>query len=136
MTDTSGVKVNLSTAWIDETVNFNPKAFAIEQAAAMPAIDCPDPGDTEAIKAMVRGTWEGKDNWGATLKITFHENDTATGQRTGSNERTYKYIICGEQIFVRGGSAVTINVQEDLLVGQWEKGGYIGTFELTRVPAS
>ena len=136
LTEVAGVKVNLSTAWIDEKVNFNPKAFAIEKAAAVPAIDCPDPGDTAAVKAMVLGTWEGKDNWGASLTISFHENDTVTGRRTGSDERTSRYVICGQRVFIRGGASVEVTVKGDVLAGKWEKAGYEGLFELRKVPAS
>jgi len=97
MTDISGIRMNLATAWIDEKVRFNMKAFEIEKNASV-SFDCPDPGDTETVKSIILGSWKGKDDWGATIKTTFKDNGTVTGSRTGSTGGTRKYLICGSDI--------------------------------------
>lgn len=132
LTDVSGVRVNLATAWIDEAVKFNALAFDIEKNAAVPEIDCPDPGDVETVMAIIRGTWSGSDDWGATITMTFAEDGTVTGYRTGSNPRTGKYVLCGGKIYMHGSADLEITVAGEQLSGQWKKGEYTGKFILKR----
>lgn len=132
VTDVSGVGVNLATAWIDENVRFNLLAFEIEQNSSTP-FDCPDPGDVEAVKAFVRGPWIGKDDWGATIKMRFNDDGTITGGRGGGGEKTGKYIVCGQKLFMRASARVTLTVAGDKLEGTWERSGYQGKFIMERV---
>jgi len=131
LTDRSGVRVNLSTAWIDDAVRFNLRGFAIEEKAAVPQIECPDPGDTEAVKQAIAGTWKGTDSWGASITITF-EDDTVTGVRAGSTPQAGKYVLCQDRIFIHGRAKVEMAVTADKRVGQWERAGYTGDFTLTK----
>ncbi len=134
--DDSYGNVNLATAWIDETINFNVAAYTIEQNAAIPEIDCQNPGDPDAVRAFVEGSWEGKDDWGAEIRLTFKENDIVTGQRTGSTPQTGKYIICGEKIFMKGRAEVELSIINDKLEGNWKKSGYTGNFTLEKISSS
>jgi len=135
LTDISEIRINLATAWIDEAVKFNSKAFEIEQNIAV-SVDCPDPGDTEAVKAIILGSWEGKDDWGATIKAIFKDNSTVTGSRTGSTGGTRKYVICGPDIHWEALSGaklvVTLTEDNDSLNGKWNYSLYSGNFTLRR----
>jgi hypothetical protein len=132
LVDIDGIKLNLSTAWIDELVNFNPLAYEIEQKSSV-SFECPDPGDTEAIKAVVVGDWHGKDDWGAAITASFSADGMVVSQRKGSNQRENKYIICGSKIFWEAGDAkVLITLKERKLEGYWEKAGYKGSFILEK----
>jgi len=133
MMDTPGFTVDLASAWIDENIKFNIAAYEIEKTASG-SFECTDPGDTKAVKAAILGKWEGKDDWGATLNMTFKENNTVTGSRTGSNEATSKYIICGPNVLweTKNGARVTITAVGDNLKGAWKKGGYSGTITMQR----
>jgi len=136
MTDISGIRMNLATAWIDEKVRFNMKAFEIEKNASV-SFDCPDPGDTETVKSIILGSWKGKDDWGATIKTTFKDNGTVTGSRTGSTGGTRKYLICGSDIHWEANSGaklvVTVTDDKDSLDGKWNYSSYSGKFTLTRI---
>jgi len=135
---TPGIMVDFSTAWLDEKIRFNMKAFQIEKNASV-AFDCPDPGDTEKVKSIILGSWQGKDNWGATIKATFKDNDTVTGSRTGSTGGTRKYLICGSDIHWATNSGaklvVTVTDDKDHLEGKWNYSSYDGKFTLTRTPS-
>jgi len=135
LTDISEIKINLVTAWIDEAVKFNSKAFEIEQNIAV-SVDCPDPGDTKAVKAIILGSWEGKDDWGATIEVMFKDNSTVTGSRTGSTGGTRKYVICGPDIHWEALSGaklvVTLTEDNDSLNGKWNYSLYSGNFTLRR----
>jgi len=136
LTDISGIRINLATAWIDEKIRFNMKAFEIEKNASV-SFDCPDPGDTEAVKSIILGAWKGKDDWGATIKATFKSNDTVTGSRTGNAGGTRKYLICGSDIHWEANSGakllVTVMDDKDRLDGKWNYTSYSGKFTLTRI---
>jgi hypothetical protein len=122
---------------MDESVKINKKAYEIEQQSKAPEIDCPDPGDVDAIKRIVVGTWEGKDDWGKTIRFTFEGEGVVTGVREGSVPRKGKYAICKNKIFFSGGGTrIVISVSADELIGQWEKTGYTGNFTLTKRPSS
>ena len=97
MMDSPGFIVDLSTAWLDEKVNFNVAAYEIEKKAAVVEIDCPDPGDKKKVKAILLGTWQGKDSWGGTLNLEFGEDNTVTGTRSGGYNLRGNYTICGQQ---------------------------------------
>ncbi len=107
MMNTPGFTMDLASAWIDETVKFNEKAFEIEKSAAAP-FDCLDPGDTEAVKKDLLGSWEGKTDWGPTIKVTFKENNTLAGVFEGKRNFTRKYFICGQEIQWMTGSGARI----------------------------
>ncbi len=127
ITDVSGVKVNLSTAWIDENIRFNTLAFEIEKKADMP-FDCPESGDPEALKAFLRGQWSGTDNYGATITFDFHADETVTGQRTGGSAKTGGYLICGSKIIIKSRALVVLEVAGDKLDGTWTYSSYKGNF--------
>lgn len=127
----SGEMVDLSLVWIKGRKD-NPFGGRNEQAAK--TIDCPDPGDTDAVKAIIIGAWKGKDSYGGTLKLNFIEDDIVSGTRNGGNEVTGKYIICGKKIILRmkTGTLVTITVSSDELKGNFKRGGYSGTLTMER----
>jgi len=131
-----GAMINLSAAWIDEKVKFNMAAYQIEQSASVVEFDCPEPGDVEAVRKVILGTWTGKDNWGATLTATFKQDGTVTGNRSGSSKKTSKYIICGSKVLWGVVAKVTVALNEGKLLGHWEKSEYRGDFVLTRKPSS
>ncbi len=135
ITDVSGVKVNLSTAWIDENIKFNRLAFEIEKKADLP-FDCPENDDVEAVKAFLFGQWAGTDNYGATITVDFHADDTATGHRTGGSPNKVKYLICGSKIIMKGRALVVLEVAGDKLDGTWTFGAYKGNFIMERGDAS
>ena len=114
---------------------YNPKAFEIEQNIAV-TVDCPEPGDTKAVKAAILGSWQGKDDWGATIKATFKDNNTVTGSRTGSTGGTRKFVICGPDIYWEAKSGaklfVTLTNDIDSLDGKWNYSSYSGNFTLKR----
>jgi 4-phytase/acid phosphatase/peptide/nickel transport system substrate-binding protein len=136
MMETSGFTIDLAAAWMDETVKFNQAAHKIEQNASVADFDCPEPGDVEAVKAIVQGSWKGKDDMGATIKATFKENDTVTSSRTGRPEITKKYMVCGPEIHwtASGGANIRLTVTEDenSLEGMWKFGELSGKFTLAR----
>ena len=137
MMDTPGLMVDLASAWLDETIKFNPVAYQIEQEAVVGDVDCPEPGDTERIKTIALGTWEGKDNWGASIKATFNADGTVVGGRKGNVAAARKFIICGSSIHwtSKSGANVMVTVPDagGPLTGQWEYASYTGQFTLTRV---
>jgi len=131
-----GAMINLSAAWIDEKVKFNMAAYQIEQNASVVEFDCPEPGDVEAVRKLILGTWTGKDNWGATLTVTFKQDGTVTGNRSGRSKKTGKYIICGSKVLWGGGdSKVIVALSEDKLSGHWDYSEYRGDFVLARKPS-
>jgi 4-phytase/acid phosphatase/peptide/nickel transport system substrate-binding protein len=134
--DPSGMRLNLATAWIDDKVKFNTAAFAIEKDSVV-ALECLDSGDTGVVKAAILGAWEGKDDWGATIKATFKADDTVTGGRTGSTGGTRKYLICGPEIHWEAvsGARIVVALTDDreTLDGKWTYASYSGTFVLKRI---
>jgi len=134
MMDTPGFMVDLSTAWLDETVKFNMAAFEIEKNASVVDFDCPEPGDTDAVQAILLGSWNGKDSWGGKLKFNFKKDNTVTGTRSGGYNLKGNYIICGKKVRWRSntGALITMTVLTDKLEGTFEKGGYDGTITMVR----
>jgi len=134
---TPGFMVDLASAWLDEKVKFNMAAYEIEKNAAVDDFDCPDPGDTDHVKTVVLGSWEGKDNWGATIQATFNADGTVVGGRKGKIGDPRKFVICGEKIHWRSknGATVVVAVSDNSgqLNGQWEYASYLGEFTLTQV---
>jgi 4-phytase/acid phosphatase/peptide/nickel transport system substrate-binding protein len=127
-----GMKLNLASAWIDDPVKFNTLAYQIEQKSTVD-FDCPDPGDTEAVRAILVGEWRGKDDWGAEITATFFQDGRVVSKRKGSNQRENKYLICGSNIFWKAGVAkVLVTLIDDKVEGYWEKAGYVGNFVLER----
>ena len=137
MTDSPGFTVDLASAWLDEKIRFNTAAYKIEQEAAVEAFDCPEPGDTERVKAIILGAWQGKDDWGATIEASFKDDGTVTGSRTGGSGGTRKYVICGPEVHwnTNKGASIIVTVSEkrDQLDGQWKFASYSGKFTLTPV---
>jgi ABC-type transport system substrate-binding protein len=137
MMDTPGFMVDLASAWFDEQVKFNTAAYEIEQNASVDDFDCPEPGDTERVKAIILGSWQGQDDWGATIKASFKADDTVTGSRTGSSGGTQKYVICGSEVHwsTKKGAKIVVAVSEVInqLDGQWNFASYSGKFTLTPV---
>ncbi|MGD9308210.1 MAG: ABC transporter substrate-binding protein [Desulfosarcina sp.] len=130
--DVAGIKLNLASAWIDYPVKFNTLAYEFEQQSGID-FECPDPGDTDAVKAELVGDWQGKDDWGAEITATFFQDDRVVSQRKGSNQRENKYLICGSKIFWKAGVAtVFVTLNGNKIEGYWEKAGYKGNFVLTR----
>jgi peptide/nickel transport system substrate-binding protein len=134
MMDTPGFTIDLATAWLDEKVRFNMAAYEIEQNASVVDFDCPEPGDVEAVKALISGPWKGKDSWGGRLKFNFQKDDTVTGTRDGGYNLKGRYIICGNKVRWRSnsGALVTMTVLNDKLEGTFERGGYGGTITMVR----
>jgi hypothetical protein len=135
MTDSPGFSVDLASAWLDEKIKFNTAAYKIEQDAAVEEFDCPDPGDTERVKAIILGSWQGKDDWGAAIKASFKDDGTVTGSRTGSSGGTRKYVICGSEVHwsSKNGATIIVSVSEEKkqLDGRWKFASYSGNFTLT-----
>ncbi|MCP4690704.1 MAG: hypothetical protein GY859_21805 [Desulfobacterales bacterium] len=133
LVDGSKSRIDLGAAWIDEVVKFNIAAFEIEKKARI-SVDCTDPGDVEAVKAVILGAWEGKDDWGAAVSFTFKEDDSVISLRTGSTTSTTKYIICGQDVHwaTERGAKVVASVGEgkESLEGEWRFGTYSGKFTL------
>jgi ABC-type transport system substrate-binding protein len=130
--DIDGIKLNLASAWIDDPVKFNTLAYEFEQQSSVD-FDCPDPGDTEAVKAVLVGDWQGKDDWGASITASFFLDGRVVSQRKGSNQRENKYLICGSKIFWKAaGTKVLVTLKENEIDGFWEKAGYKGNFTLAR----
>jgi len=134
MMDTPGFMLDLASAWMDEKIKFNTAAYDIEQKAAVEEFDCPDPGNVEATKAMLLGSWKGKDSWGGTLQLTFNENDTVVGTRSGGYNLKGNFTICGKLARWKSnsGALVTMTVLPDRLEGTFERGGYGGTISMLR----
>jgi hypothetical protein len=125
--------VDLSMAWI-KGMKVNIHGRQNELAAKSP-IDCSDPGDVEAVRKHILGSWEGSDSFGGTIRCTFGENGTITG---GRNDRSGSatYTICNETIFWRPpGTLLVVKLENGQLKGHWEYAGYKGHFTLQRVPA-
>ncbi len=133
ITDVSGVKVNLATAWIDENIRFNMLAHEIEKNAA-PSFECTDPGDVEAVRSKILGTWEGEENYGGWVKFDFYADDTARIRRVGGSSEgaKFKYMICGPKIIIQDGLWVELRVTGDTMEGNWEMGGNKGTVAMRR----
>jgi 4-phytase/acid phosphatase/peptide/nickel transport system substrate-binding protein len=135
MMDSPGFMIDLSSAWLDEKIKFNATAFQIEEKAAVVDIDCPEPGNTEAVKKMILGSWKGKDSWGGTLTYTFKKDNTVTGTRSGGYNLKGKYIICGTNVIWRSntGALISMTVLSDKqLKGTFQKGAYGGTISAVR----
>ena len=134
MMESPGFTVDLASAWLDEKIKFNMAAYKIEQDAAVEEFDCPDLGDVEATKAMLLGPWKGKDSWGGTLQLTFNEDDTVVGTRSGGYNLKGNFSICGNKAQWRSntGAIVKMTVFADRLEGTFERGGYGGTIEMQR----
>ena len=77
-----------------------------------------------------------KDDWGATIKATFKDNDTVTGGRTGSSGGTRKYVICGPEVYweARSGARIVVSLSDNanILNGKWNYSSYSGVFNLER----
>jgi len=127
----SGEMVDLSLAWIKGRKD-NPFGDRNEQAAK--TIDCPDPGDTDAVKAIILGVWKGKDSWGGSLTYNFRPDNLVTGTHSGGYDVSGEYIICGTKVIWRSknGALVTMTVLDDKLEGNFKKGSYGGTISMVR----
>lgn len=132
MMESPGFNIDLATAWMDETVNFNSAAYAIEQNASVAEFECPDPGDVEPIKKMILGAWKGKDSWGATITMKFKEDDTVDLHRTGGNGKTVPYTICSPKVYFQGRASIVMTPAPDKMEGIWEKGDLKGDIHLER----
>ncbi len=128
--------IDLGAAWIDENIKFNMAAYEIEKNASV-SFDCPEPGNTEDVKAVILGEWEGKDDLGAAIKFTFCENNTVIGRRKGRDAGTKKYIICGRDVHwtTKSGANLVATVQEDKtsMKGKWNYGELSGVFAVERM---
>ncbi len=124
-------RIDRGAAWIDENIKLSMAAYEIEKNAPV-SFDCPDPGNTEDVKAVILGAWEGKDDLGAAIKFTFRENNTVVGRRKGREAGTKKYIICGRDVHwtTKSGANLVATVQEDKtsLEGKWHYGELSGVF--------
>jgi len=137
MMDSPGFNIDLASAWIDETVNFNMAAFEIEKKASFFEIDCPDPGDMGIVKTVIFGSWEGKDTRGATMKAMFENNGTVTSSRNDGPDIKRKYVICGPDVHweARMGVKVVVTVtgNNNSLLGRWYRGELSSEFTLERM---
>ena len=110
MMDTPGFKIDLASAWIDEADKFNVAALQIEIDSAPVAVECPESGDAEALKASLTGSWEGKTSFGARIRVTFDQTDKLTGLFVSQNrEFTRKWLVCGNEAVWFAGNGVQIN---------------------------
>lgn len=134
MMDSPGFSVDLATAWLDEDVKFNTAALKIEKAAVVPEFDCPDAGDFEATRALLLGSWSGKDSWGGKLEMHFNPDDTVTGNRSGGYNLNAKYNICGSSVRFRSntGTLVNLTITGDTMGGTFQRGTYDGTIKMER----
>ncbi len=137
ITDVSGVSVNLSTAWIDENIRFNTLALEIEKKSDVP-FECADPGDVEAVKAVLLGAWRGTDSWGGTMELRFNEDNNVTGARSGGYNLEGKYLICGTKIMWKAatGAMLIVSLTDNKLEGTFKKGAVGGTLILEKEGAS
>ncbi|MCP4687989.1 MAG: hypothetical protein GY859_08060 [Desulfobacterales bacterium] len=132
--DTPGIMIDLATAWLDEDIKFNMAAFEIEKNASGPSYDCPDPGDVEAVKAILLGAWKGTDSWGGSLQLSFKEDGKIVGSRSGGYDLAAKYLICGTKIVWRtkSGTQIILTLSGDKMEGRFERGSYSGEISLER----
>ncbi len=137
ITDVSGVKVNLSTAWIDEDIRFNMLAFEIEKKAEVP-FECAEPGDVEAVKGIILGAWKGTDSLGGTMELSFNKDNMVIGQRSGGYNLEGKYLICGAKVMWRAatGAMLTLTLSDNKLEGTFKKGAISGTLRLEKASTS
>jgi len=127
-----GEMMDLSLAWIKgQKINVYGRQFEL---AAKSPIDCSDPGDIEAVRRSIVGKWQGKDNFGATIRGQFAEDGQVNSSRKNVGA-TVEYTICGDTIFWRPpGALLVVQLENDQLAGHWEYAGYTGEFTLQRVP--
>ncbi len=131
--DTPGFTVDLASAWIDDQETFNEIAYEIEKNSAAP-FECADPGDVEAVKKVVLGSWQGKTDWGPGITLTFKENNTLDGRVESGREFTTKYFICGPELqwLASNGARVVATVSENKknLEVKYEFGSTSGKFTM------
>jgi hypothetical protein len=114
--ETPGFKMDLAGAWIEDEEKINVKALKIEIDSAPIAVECPESEDVEAAKATFLGTWEGKTNFGARIRVIFDPADILTGLNlTHGREFTRKYQICGNEAIwlAANGVRITGSVSEN-----------------------
>ena len=109
MLETPGFKMDLASAWIEDRDRFNVTALQIEIDSTPVDFECPESGDTRAVKADFLGTWEGKTSFGLRLRITFDDTNKIKGYNiTDDREFTRKYVICGNEAIWFAGNGVQI----------------------------
>ena len=116
MMETPGFNMDLAAAWIDDEDRFNVKALMVEIDSAPVPLECPDPGDIEAVKQGLMGSWEGKTSFGLRLRLTFDQTDKLSGYNVNAGrEFSRKIIICGNAAiwFAGNGTQITGSVAEN-----------------------
>jgi hypothetical protein len=135
MMDSPGFNIDLASAWVDEKIKFNPLAFAFKKKAAetlSPVFDCPDPGDVEAVKRAILGSWKRKDSLGAAITLKFKADDKVDMSRKGGTGRTASYKICSPSAYFRGRADVVMAPVDGKPEGHWKYGEYEGNILLER----
>ena len=132
MMASTGFTIDLASAWFDEQIKFNVAAYAIEQNVSFAEFECPDPGDVEAVKALILCAWKGKDSWGATITMNFKANDTVDLLRTGGSGKTVSYTICSPKVYFQNRARIEITPVDGRLEGVWTKGNLQGKIMLAR----
>ena len=115
MLDTPGFKMDLASAWIEDTDRINAAALQIEIDSAPVAVDCPESENDNAIKAALQGSWEGRTSFGVTIRVTFDQTDEIKGYIVSARrEFTRKYRICGNEAvwFASNGTQINTSVSE------------------------
>jgi hypothetical protein len=115
MLDTPGFKMDLASAWIDDTDRINAAALQIEIDSAPVAVDCPESENDNAVKAALQGSWEGRTSFGVTIRVTFDQTDEIKGYIVSARrEFTRKYRICGNEAvwFASNGTQINTSVSE------------------------
>ena len=116
MLDTPGFKLDLASAWIDDTDRINATALQIEIDSAPVAVECSESNDAEALKAAFQGSWEGKTSFGVRIRLTFDNTDKIKGYNVSADrEFTRKYVICGNEAvwFAGNGAQINTSVSEN-----------------------
>ena len=132
MMDSPGFTIDLAAAWLDETVNFNMAAYAIEQNVAFTEFECADPGDVDAVKSRILGTWKGKDSWGAVISMNFKADDTVDLHRTGGPGKTVTYTVCAPKVYFQNRASIEVTPVDGRLEGVWTFGDHKGEMVLER----
>ena len=116
MLDTPGFKMDLASAWIDDADKFNVAALRIEIDSAPVGVECPESDNDEAVKAALRGSWEGKTSFGVRIRVTFDQTDEIKGYNVSARrEFTRKYRVCGNEAvwFAGNGAQINTSVSEN-----------------------
>jgi 4-phytase/acid phosphatase/peptide/nickel transport system substrate-binding protein len=141
ITDVSGIRINLSTAWLDETVKGNFSAWVGEkiqmnfpEKKTPDPFDCREPGNTAAVKAKLIGRWKGTDSLKGALELTFHGDNTVVGSQSMGYDLSGEYRICKEKVIWKAatGAIVIVFFSEKTLQGTFELDTYRGTLRLEK----